>query len=98
MSAGAVPVRLLVGADRELRDMRADRVVGDLEADVDAAGAALLVLLQLHVVDVGDEIALPEPAEVQLALAGEVVLLAAEAVLEGKVVVEDEVVDCGRGS
>ena len=88
MSAGAVAVRFLVGTDWELRDMRADGVVGDPEPHVDAACAAFLVVLELHVINVGDEVALPEPAEMELAFGGEVVLLAAEPVLEGERVVE----------
>src|SRR5215204_7767352 len=42
MGAGTVRVRLLVGADRELRDVARDRTLRHIEADMAAAGTALL--------------------------------------------------------
>ena len=90
MGAGTVRVRLLVGADRELRDVARDRALGHVEADMAATGAALLGGDQRQVDGVGDEIRREQEA-VLLALGGEIIRLAGEAVLEVIVEVEDEI-------
>ena len=64
---------------------------GQLEHDVDAAGAAFLPAVKRHVDRVGDEVRLPDALRVQLALAAEVGVLAAEAVRKRVGVVEDEI-------
>src|SRR5258706_7964092 len=90
--ARAVAVGLFVGADGEFRYMVLGVVVGHLEHGVDAAGAPLLPSIDLHVGRVGDEVRLPSPPGVELALAAEVILLAGVAARELVVVVEDEIV------
>ena len=45
MRARSVRVRLLVGADRELRDVAVQRALGEIEADVAAAGATFLAAI-----------------------------------------------------
>ena len=81
MRARAVAVPLLVGADRELRDVAVHRALGHVEADVAAAGTALLGGDQRQIHRVGDEVGLEQQA-LLLALAREIVGLAGEAVLE----------------
>ncbi len=81
---------LLVGADRELRDVRVHRALGHVEADVSAARAALLGGDERQVHRVRHEIGLQQQA-LLLALVGEVVGLAGEARLEVVRRVEDEV-------
>ena len=78
---GTVAMRFLIGGDRELRDMAVHRALGHVEADVAAAGAALLGLDQRQVDGVGDEVGLQQQT-LLLALVGEIVRLAGEAVLE----------------
>ncbi len=81
MGAGPVPVALLVGPDRELRDMAVQRALGELEADMAAAGAALSRFDQRQVDCVRDKVRL-EQQSLLLALVGEVFRLAVESVLE----------------
>ena len=87
--ARPVAVRLLVGADRELRDV-ARHAARHVEADVAAAGAALLGADQRQVDRVGHEIG-GEQEALLLRLRREVVRLAVEAVLEVVGRVEDEI-------
>src|SRR5260370_1091910 len=72
MGAGAVGVRLLVGADRDLDDVAVHRAVGHVEADVAAACAALLGADQRQVDGVGDKVGLEQQAFL-FAFAAEVV-------------------------
>ena len=88
--AGAVAVALLVRGGRELRDVAVHRALGHGEADVPAAGAALLGLDQRQVDRVGDEVRVEQQA-LLLALGREVVRLAVEALREVVGRAEDEV-------
>ncbi len=90
MRARPVRVALLVGADRELRDVAVHRALGHVEADMAAAGAALLGADQRQVDRIGHEIGHQQQA-LLLALGAEIVGLAVEAVLEVVRGVEDEV-------
>ena len=81
MRARSVRVRLLVGADRELRDVAVERALGEVEADVAAAGAALLRRDQRQVDRVGHEVG-GEQEALGLVLGGEIIRLAVEAALE----------------
>jgi hypothetical protein len=85
-----VRVALLVGADRELRDVAVHRTLGHAEADVAAASPALLGADQRQVDRVSDEIRLQQQAPL-LTLGAEIVRLAIEAILEVVVAAEDEV-------
>ena len=91
-NVGARPVRmaLLVGADRELRDVPVHRALGHGEADVPAARAALLGGDQRQIDRVRHEVGLEQEA-VLLILGGEIIGLAVEAVLEVVVAAEDEI-------
>ena len=91
MGAGAVAVRLLVGAHRELGDVGLGAVLGHLQHDVDATGAPVAPPVERHVRRVGDEVGLPDALLVELARAAEVVVLGVEAPLEVGVRVEHEV-------
>ena len=100
VGARPVRVRLLVGRHRELRDVARDRAARHVEADVAAAGAALLGRDQRQVDGVGDEIGLQQEAHL-LALGAVVVGLAGEAALEIVPVIEHEIdivieIDHGR--
>ena len=88
--ARPVGVRLLVGADRELRDVAVERALGEVEADVAAAGAALLRRDQRQVDRVGHEIRRQQEA-LGLVLGREVIRLAVEAALEVVLGAEDEI-------
>ena len=90
MCAGPVGVRLLVGADRELRDVAVERALGEVEADVAAAGAALLRRDQRQVDRVRHEIGRQQEA-LGLVLGGEIIRLAVEAALEVVLGAEDEI-------
>ncbi len=83
-------VRLLVGADGKLRDVAVHRAAGHGEANMAPSRAALLRGDERQVHGVGDEIGVEEQS-LLLALAGEVVGLAVEAILEVIPGVEDEV-------
>ncbi len=91
MCAGAVAMPLLIGADRELRDMSSQGIAGQLEHDIGAASPSFLPELELEIIDIGDKIALPYPLGVLLAFAAKVFVLAGVAVAEDKVVVENKV-------
>ena len=82
-------VRLLVGADGELRDVTVHRALGEIEAEVAAAGAALRRGDQRNVDRVGHEIGGQQKA-LLLALGAEIVGLAGETILEVVFGVEDE--------
>src|SRR4029079_10586578 len=82
--------RLLVGADRELRDVAVQRALREIEADVTAAGAALLGGDQRQVDGVRYEVRRQQEA-FGLVLGGEVIRLAVEAALEVVVGAEDEI-------
>src|SRR3954454_2755957 len=90
MRAGPVGVGLLVGADRELRDVAVERTLGEVEADVAAAGAALLGRDQWQVDGIGYEIGGEEEA-LGLVLGREVIRLAVEAAFEVVLGAEDEI-------
>ena len=89
---GARPMRmrLLVGADRELGDVAGDRAARHVEADMAAAGAALLGGDQRQVDRVGNEIGLQQEADL-LALGAVIVGFAGEAVDEIVPVIEHEI-------
>ena len=59
MIAGAVAVRLLVGARRHLGYVRVHRAVGEQEDQTAAAGAAVGEILQPDPLEIGDEVRLP---------------------------------------
>ena len=90
VGARPVRVRLLVGADRELGDMAVERGLGEVEADVAAAGAALLGGDQRQVDRVRHEVG-GEQEALGLVLGGEIVRLAVEAALEVVAGAEDEI-------
>ena len=90
MRAGPMRMRLLVGADRELRDVAVQRALGEVEADVAAAGAALLRRDQRQVDRVRHEVRRQQEA-LGLVLGGEIIRLAVEAALEVVVGAEDEI-------
>src|SRR5690349_12448956 len=83
-------VRLLVGRDRKLRDMRRQRALGGAEAYVPATGAAHLRQRQRQVDRVGNEVCVQGPA-VELLAGREVVRLTVEAALEVALMAEHEV-------
>ncbi len=88
--AGTVGMGFLVGAHRKLRDVAGHRAPRHVEADVAAPRAALLRRDERKVHRVGDEVGVEEEPFL-LALVGEVVGLAAEAVAEVVLRVEHEV-------
>ncbi len=90
MCARPVGVRLLVGADRELRDVTVQRRLGEVEADVAAARAALLRGDERQVDRVRHEVG-GEQEALGLVLGREVVRLAVEAALEVVLGAEDEI-------
>ena len=90
MRARPVGMRLLVGADRELRDVAVERALGEVEADVAAAGAALLRRDQRQVDRVRHEVRRQQEA-LGLVLGGEIIRLAVEAALEVVLGAEDEI-------
>jgi hypothetical protein len=90
MGAGTVGVRLLVGTDRELRDVAVERALGEVEADVAAAGAAFLGCDQRQIDRVGNEIG-GEHEALGFVLGGEIIRLAVEAALEVVLGAEDEI-------
>src|SRR5207247_1440014 len=82
VGAGPMAVSLFIRANRELRDVGGKMRLWQLQHGVDATGAALLPAIELEVGGVGDEVRAPFAALVELALAGEEVLLAGEAIAE----------------
>ncbi len=90
VGAGPVRMRLLVGADRELGDVARDRAARHVEADMAAAGAALLGGDQRQVDRIRHEIGLQQEARL-FALGAVIVGLAGEAVLEVAGVTEHEI-------
>ena len=90
MRAGAMRVRLLVGADGKLRDVARHRTLGHIEADVSAPCAAFLRRNQRQVDDVGHEIGRKQ-ITLGLRLGAEIVRLARKTVLEVVSGVEDEI-------
>ena len=90
MRARPVGMRLLVGADRELRDVAVQRALGEVEADVAAAGAALLRRDQRQVDRIRHEVRRQQEA-LGLVLGGEIIRLAVEAALEVVLGAEDEI-------
>ena len=105
---GAVTVRLLVGARREHRHVAGKLRVGELDEHAVAAGAPLLVFVQLvpgsHV---REEVAVPVDAPVphvplgrvrdHLGLGVELAFLGRDDVLAGKGIVEEEIRIAHRG-
>src|SRR4029453_13659371 len=77
VGARAVRMRLLVGADGELRDVAGDRSARHVEADVAAAGAAFLGGNERQVDGIGDEVGLQQESDL-LAFGAVVVGLAGE--------------------
>src|SRR5690349_21627648 len=90
MGARAVAVRLLVGADRKLRNVAVHRALGHVEADMAATGSALLGGDERQVDRVGHEIRLQQQA-LLFALGTEIVWLAVEATSEVVLRAEHEV-------
>ena len=90
MRARPVRVRLLVGADRELRDVAVERGLREIESDVSAARAALLRRDERQVHRVRYEVGGEEEA-LGLVLRGEVIRFAVETALEVVLGAEDEI-------
>src|SRR5581483_1790828 len=89
---GGVAVRLLVAPDGELRDMGDQRAAADLENSGAIADAAPFARYDVQIVDVRDEVDVPEALLVDRPVAGKVVFLAVEAVAKEMRAVEDELV------
>ena len=90
MRPGAMGMGLLVGADRELRNVAVHRAFRHAEARMPAAGAALLRREQGQVDRIGDEVRVQQQP-LLLALVGEIFRLAVEALFEVVVGVEDKI-------
>ena len=91
MGAGSMSMRHFVGSDRKFGDVRSHCIVRHFEIDSGAAGAPRIAFLQLESVNVVDEIAAPDQVRQRLAFGAEIVLLAAEAIPENVIAIEDEV-------
>src|SRR5215469_2949919 len=80
-----------VAAHRELRDMRAHYVAGQLEVYIPAAGATLFPLIQWDIAHVGHEVDF-QLAAPKFSFAAEILLfLGRKTVGESKVIAEDEI-------
>src|SRR6266481_3409630 len=80
-----------VAAQRELRDMRAQHVAGQLEIYIPAAGATLFPLIKLDIPHVGHKIHF-ELAAPEFSFAAEILLfLGRKTVGEGKTIAKDEI-------
>ena len=90
MRARSVRVRLLVGADRKLRDVAVERGLREVEADVAAARAALFRGDQRQVHRVRNEVGREQEA-LGLVLGRKIIRLAVEAALEVVLRAEDEI-------
>src|SRR5215207_5911873 len=90
MGTRSVRMRLLVSADRELRDVTRDRTAREIESHHPAAGAAFRCICHGNVNAIGNEIRL-QPQAGRLGPGGKIIWLAIEAMLEVKIRVEDEV-------
>src|SRR5713226_6628434 len=89
--ARTMAVALLVHAGPELGDVGAHAVVGEVDLDVAATAAAVGALGQLHAVDVGYEVRLPDAemlAAIHPTFAAEIALVIGEAAAERMAVVE----------
>src|SRR5262245_9964284 len=84
-------VRLLVGANGKLRNMRGHGSIGELQHDVLARRATLLPFLQRKIPRIGDEIRVPHPAWIGFSLAAEIFRIAIESIGEIARRIEDEV-------
>src|SRR5262247_513186 len=90
MRAGAMAVSLLVSANRKLGDVTLGVVVGHLQHRIDTAGAPLLPSIQKHVGGVGNEVRLPYPAIVELAVTAEVVFFTGIASAKREIAIENK--------
>src|SRR5712692_2851041 len=90
MRSRAVLVSLFVGPYRELRDMRREVRLGQLEHGVYSSGPPLHPAVQLQVARIRDEAGLPAAALVQLARATEELGLSLETIDELERVVENK--------
>src|SRR5262245_19231670 len=90
MRAGAMAVGLLVSANRKLGDVTLGVVVGHLQHRIDTASAPLLPSIQKHVGGVSNEVRLPYPAIVELAVAAEVVFFTGIAAAKMEIAIENK--------
>src|SRR5215471_11650690 len=90
MCAGAMAVRLLVSANRKLGDVTLGVVVGHLQHRIGTAGAPLFPPVQKHVGGVGNEVRLPYPAIVELAVTAEVVFFTGIASAKREIAIENK--------
>ena len=94
MRAWAMPMALLVGADRHFRRVRVHRAVGQDDLDVAAAGAAGLPFRQRERAKVGHEIGFPHvlarPDRKKVPLACKVAI-ASDAFRKGEGIIEQKI-------
>src|SRR5262245_42502494 len=90
MRAGAMAVGLLVSANGKLGDVTLGVVVGHLQHGIDTAGTPLLPSIQEHVGGVGNEVRLPYPAIVELAVTAEVVFFTGIASAKTEIAIENK--------
>src|SRR5258706_5725499 len=100
MGAGAVAMSFFISAHGKFRDVARSSVFRQFEFDIAAAGAALVVGHQFKAACVGNEFGLPDVADKLEAFevagekrpfAVEISLARIETVVEGKVIVKDEI-------
>src|SRR4051812_3982925 len=89
---GGVAVGFFVAADGELGDVGDERAAADLHHRRPIAHAAAFARYQIKVVDVGDEVHVPEALLMNRPFAGKIILLAVEPVAEEMRAIKYEVV------
>src|SRR5690348_1884497 len=88
-----MPMRLFVGADGRLRDVRRDNVVAELELDIGRAGSFFRPVVELELFDIGDKARVPyAPVRQGRSFAAEVVLLSMEAIEKSIRIIKNEIV------
>src|SRR5688572_10927387 len=91
IETGSVPMRLLIGTDGKLGNMRGHRAIGHLEHDVLSGRPPLLPVFKFKVAGVSNKVGIPNTAWMSFALATEVFRITIETIHKVPGRIEDKV-------